>query len=139
MSKLRIKEIDDLIGVLCRAPCIMRCGYRWSTEYRIKKKELFFIKDYRLEITKGLWHKAMITFDILVLKNNITYKFYCDVKLRDGNKSSIDYILPEHEKAIINQVHSTMIPFSKYVSGGAPKKQKVIGTKYQEIKNKSSD
>jgi hypothetical protein len=139
MSKLRIKEIDDLIGVLCRAPHNIYCDAFSMNYFLIKKKDLFFIKDYSIEMFPGTYPTAMINFHILALKTNKIHKHYMRIGLSRAYISSSDVIHVIHKAEIISQVTGTMIPFSKYISGGAPKKQKVIGTKYQEIKNKSSD
>lgn len=138
MSKLRIKEIDDLIGVLCRAPHHIYCDAFSMNYVLIKKKDLFFIKDYSIEMFPGTYPTAMINFHILALKTNKIHKHYMRIGLSRAYISSSDVISETHKSEIINQVTGTMIPFSKYISGGN-KKQKVIGTKYQEIKNKSSD
>jgi hypothetical protein len=134
MSKLRIKEIDDLIGVLCRAPHNIYCDIFNTNYLLIKKKELFFIKDYSIETYSGIYPTAIISFYILSLRTNEIYRHFMRVRLSRAYVSSSDVIHVIHKADIISQVIGTMIPFSKYISGGN-KKQKVIGTKYDEIKN----
>lgn len=138
MTKLRIKEIDDLIGVLCRAPHNIYCD-TFNTNYLlIRKKELFFIKDYSIETYSGTYPTAIISFYILSLRTNEIHRHFMHVRLSRACVSSSDVIHIIHKAEIISQVIGTMIPFSKYISGGN-KKIRNIGTKYQEIKNKSSD
>lgn len=133
MSELRIKEIDDLIGVLCRVNdnLILTERERGPGWKQLRKKQLVTIVDYSYEKLNNFYYGFCIT--LIGLNGNRAEKYIFD----HYNKRFLidEKDLPEKEiNKIRNRITSMFIPFSRCVSGGN-KKIRTIGTKYDEIKN----
>lgn len=106
---------------------------------KLQKKELIIITNYEIKINKYNMSYCEVVFSYM--KNGIFDKInfvhgfciYYDTDLRifcySYDKKGMH--------SFIDTINNAFIPFEKFVSGGAPKKQKKIGTKYKEIKEKS--